>query len=136
MAEKNLNTLLSNIAPHLRSGNFVFCSISKDQLKSLTVIPLCLFHEEEGVSLIVEKSAADRECLQYIGCWSLITCEVKSDLNAAGFLATISKVLAEADIPLNAVSAYFHDHLFVPTEKAEQAVDLLIQLSASSRHRS
>jgi len=129
MAEKNLETLLCSIDPHLHSKKFVFCSVSEYEFGSLDITPLCLFREEEGVSLIVEKSTADRASLQHTGTWSLITCKINSDLTAVGFLAAMSKVLADAGIAANAVSAYFHDHLLVPSDKAQEALDLLRQLS-------
>jgi hypothetical protein len=53
---------------------------------------------------------------------------VHSSLEAVGFLATITERLAAADISVNAISAYFHDHLFVPFDKADQAMDILRQI--------
>ena len=34
---------------------------------------------------------------------------------------------------VNPVSAYFHDHLFVPADRADEAVALLEQLAAEAR---
>ena len=39
--------------------------------------------------------------------------------------------LADAGISVNPVSAYYHDHLFVPVEKAGQAMQLLATLAQS-----
>lgn len=87
------------------------------------------FHEEEGVTFIVEKEIAEKNNLAYDKIWSLITLKVHSDLSAVGFLAAITKALAEAGISVNAVSAYYHDHLFVPEEKKEEAMKVLKKLS-------
>jgi hypothetical protein len=130
MAEKNLQVLLSSIKPRLHSETFVFCTVSESEFKSLKIEPICMFRETEGVSLTVEKSAADAASLAYDGTWSLITCEVNSDLNAVGFFAAMSKLVAEAGIPLNAVSAYHHDHLFVPADRAKEAIRLLQDAAA------
>ncbi|MEL6324322.1 MAG: ACT domain-containing protein, partial [Pseudomonadota bacterium] len=54
---------------------------------------------------------------------------VYSDLNAVGFLAAVSAALAAAKIPCNAVAAYHHDHIFVPAEKAEEAIGVIEALS-------
>lgn len=54
---------------------------------------------------------------------------VFSILEAVGFLATITNKLAENNISVNAVSAYYHDHLFVTTDKAEQAMHVLMEMS-------
>ncbi len=125
MAEKNLQVLLSSIKPRLHGDVFVFCTVSESEFKSLKIDPICMFRETEGVSITVEKSAADAASLKYDGTWSLITCEVNSDLNAVGFIAAMAKLLAEVGVPVNAVSAYHHDHLFVPTNRAKEAIQLL-----------
>ena len=45
----------------------------------------------------------------------MITLDVHSSLESVGFLAAVSARLAAAGIPCNAVSAFHHDHLFVPS---------------------
>jgi hypothetical protein len=57
--------------------------------------------------------------------WGMITLSIHSDLEAVGFLAAITTALAAIDIPVNAVSAYFHDHIFVPYERREDAMECL-----------
>jgi uncharacterized protein len=54
---------------------------------------------------------------------------VHSSLNAVGFLAAVTTQLAEAGISLNAVSAFYHDHLFVPHDRADEALALLQNMS-------
>lgn len=56
----------------------------------------------------------------------MITLTVHSNLNAVGFLAAVAAKLAEHQISVNVVSAFYHDHLFVPDEKAEQAMQILL----------
>ena len=55
----------------------------------------------------------------------MIKLEVHSSLNAVGFIAAIAGRLAQAGISVNPVSAYFHDYLFVPTNKADEAMRIL-----------
>ena len=61
----------------------------------------------------------------------MITLTIHSDLSAVGFLARITDKLAKAGISVNVCSGYYHDHLFVPIEKANNAIDILKRLSAS-----
>ena len=51
-----------------------------------------------------------------------------SDLSAVGFLSKITSKLAENAVSVNAISAYHHDHIFVPKESANKAVQLLKKL--------
>lgn len=55
--------------------------------------------------------------------------QVHSSLEAVGFIAAIANKLAENGISVNVVSAYYHDHLFVSSEKAEQVMQLLAEMS-------
>lgn len=55
----------------------------------------------------------------------MITLTVHSSLEAVGFLAVITRHLAQHSISVNAVSAYHHDHLFVPVHRADEAMRLL-----------
>ncbi|HNB24365.1 MAG TPA: ACT domain-containing protein, partial [Candidatus Melainabacteria bacterium] len=125
MPEKNLSVLLSSIKPRLHDERYVFCSVLEREFKKLTISPICMFREDEGVSLIVEQSDADASSLKYDGTWAMITCEVHSDLNAVGFIAAMAKMIADAGISVNTVSAYHHDHLFVPSERADEVMLLL-----------
>ncbi len=125
MPEKNLQVLLSSITPRLHDETFVFCSVSERELKALKADPICVFREAEGVSVIIEKAVADAASLKYDGTWSQITCDVLSDLNAVGFIAAMAKMIADAGISVNTVSAFHHDHLFVPSDRVDEVMLLL-----------
>ncbi len=90
---------------------------------------LLMFREAEGITLILEKSTADSNGLEYQATWALITLSVHSDLEAIGFIARISTELAREGISVNVVSAYYHDHLFVPYEEGQEALEVLQALS-------
>jgi hypothetical protein len=57
--------------------------------------------------------------------WAMITLTVHSDLAAIGFLAAITRKLADGGISVNPVSAFYHDHLFVPWEKRDATMAIL-----------
>jgi len=126
---KELNVLLKMMNPELMPGQFVFCTVSEDLIRKMKVSPLLIFREHEGVTIIVEKNVADEYYLSYENVWAMITLTVHSDLNAVGFLAVITGKLAEHNISVNAVSGFYHDHLFVPSEKKEECLQLLKQIS-------
>jgi len=115
--------------PELHDGEFVFCSV--DSVDSLDVTPLLMFREEEGVTLILTKSDAQSIGVSHGTSWGWISLNVHSDLEAVGFLAEVSRALARAGISCNAVSAYYHDHIFVPFHERHRALDVLLVLSDS-----
>jgi hypothetical protein len=55
----------------------------------------------------------------------MITLDINSRLEAVGFLAAITARLAADGIAANPVSAFHHDHLFVPEICAEEAMAIL-----------
>ena len=121
--EHDLNTLLREMNPEMQDGTFVFCSVSKAIPPGIE--PLLIFHEQEGTTIVIQRSEAERLGLPYQFPSRLITLTVHSSLDAVGFLAAVAAHLAAAGISVNAVSAYHHDHLFVPEDKAAEALSLL-----------
>ncbi|NOR90890.1 MAG: ACT domain-containing protein [Anaerolineales bacterium] len=126
--ETNLQSLLANMQPDLLEGEFVFCSISPQAFAQLRICPIGNFREAEGITLIVERSIADAEGLDYEFVSRMITLNIHSSLEAVGFLASVTSKLAEAGISANPVSAFYHDHLFVPTDRASAAMRHLDEL--------
>ena len=59
------------------------------------------------------------------GEWARIFLGVHSSLEAVGLTAVLSSRLAEAGISANVVAGLFHDHLFVPWDRREEAIDCL-----------
>jgi hypothetical protein len=127
--ETNLNILLQSMQPILRKGEYVFCSISHQDSRYSNLDPICLFKEDEGLTLILEREQADAAALSYTSVFCLITLSIHSSLEAVGFLAAITGKLAERGISVNPISAYYHDHLFVPASRALEAMELLQEFS-------
>ena len=121
MPERDLATLLANAQPALDDREWVFCA-------SDVAGALMTFREEEGVTSLIERSRADRLSLPYDLVHAWITMKVYSDLAAIGFLAAISTALAAAGISCNVVSAFHHDHLFVPFDRRHEAMRILQHL--------
>jgi hypothetical protein len=130
--ETNLSLLLQSMQPVLDAEDYVFCSIHYQHLAQLNCEPLCQFREEEGLTLILTRGQADDEALAYTAVFRRITLTIHSSLEAVGFLAAITNQLASQGISVNPVSAYYHDHLFVPAAQAETVMQLLQELSVSA----
>ena len=131
-AELELEKLLTEMSPELREGEYVFSSISREDLDDLRVEPIGWFREVEGISLILDRAAAQRLGLKQSSAYRMISLNVNSSLEAVGFLAAVTEKLAAAGVSVNAVSAFHHDHLFIPVEKADLAMSLLNDLAADA----
>lgn len=129
--EADLQKLLQTMKPQINEGEYVFCIL--DSLKSaITLDPLCIFQEKEGVTVIIPKGQADETRLPYSVICAWITLTVHSSLEAVGLTAAVSKALTDANISCNVVAAYFHDHIFLPVQDAERAMNSLNKLTAKS----
>lgn len=124
--ELDLNRLLANMTPQLDEQIWVFLSL-KSPDRDLDQKALMRFEEDEGTTYIVkEEDIADHDVS--FRC-QRITLQVHSSLEAVGFLDAISTALTLNGISSNVVSAFYHDHLFVPVEKTTQTVAVLKALS-------
>lgn len=124
MPERDLDTLLRLMAPHLHPQTYVYCCVADGHVPP-GLEPICTFREDEGLTLIVEKEQAECAQLAFTFESRRITLTVNSALEAVGFLAAVSARLAAAGISCNAVAGYHHDHLFVPAVRAEEALAVL-----------
>jgi hypothetical protein len=79
--------------------------------------------------LVLRRADADAAGLRYDTVFTWITLRVHSSLEAVGLTAAFSRVLADADIACNVLAGYHHDHLLVPIDRADDAVDLLRRLA-------
>lgn len=130
IGEKNLEKLVKSMQPALLPDEYVFChNLPKNILDSVDAV--MIFNETEGQTAIIRLSDALKLNLQYEFRCKQITLNIHSNLNAVGFLATITTKLASLGISVNAVSAFYHDHLFVPSDRANEAIDTLTKLSAA-----
>jgi hypothetical protein len=130
--ERDLSTLLRRMQPELRPGTFVFCTIAATERMPAALNPMLTFREQEGTTLVVPREEAQAAGLIYALPSRLITLTVHSALDAVGFLTAITARLAAAGISVNAVSAFHHDHLFVPANRADEAMAILQAISESA----
>lgn len=127
--ERDLASLLHSLNPQLDESRYVYATIPVVGRMPAGIEPLFTFREAEGLTLVVEESKARSTGLAVTYPCRRIVLAVHSSLEAVGLLAAVTDRLARAGISVNAVSAFYHDHLFVPAERAEEALDVLRSLS-------
>jgi len=123
----DLRALLAVLDPELDPVPKRFLHASHEKARERMADALMMFREAEGTTLIVdvddETPGNDRML------WARITLRVQSSLTAVGLMAAVSAALAKRGIPCNPVSAFLHDHLFVPWDRRDDALDALSHLT-------
>ncbi|WP_166112803.1 ACT domain-containing protein [Pseudoalteromonas sp. Z9A5] len=122
----DLNQLLKSMQPELKQGEYIFCCLAGKLADYVHLEPLATFVEEEGLTLILKAETADKAGITFESKYNLITLNVHSSLEAVGGLtAAVSAKLTEHGISANVVAAFYHDHIFVQTNKAQAAMKAL-----------
>ena len=128
--EKNLNKLLTAMSPELMAGEFVFCCFEKACYGDHSELePIAAFSESEGLTLVISRERAIEHNIDYESVFSCITLRVHSSLDAVGLTAAFSAKLTEYEISANVIAGYYHDHIFVQTIQAENAMTALSELT-------
>jgi len=126
--ETSIIELLKTMSPILNEGEYVFCTIPASQAIDQAHI-IGSFKEKEGLTVIIDKTIADRLNLSYVYIAAWITLTVHSSLESVGLTAAFSTALAKEGISCNVVAAYYHDHIFVAKKDAIKALEVLKKLS-------
>lgn len=122
--------LLREIRPRLNAGTVVFCEMKRDE--AIPEGTISWFREAEGETVVLSPAAARAARLTAVFEAAWITLEVHSALDAVGLTAAVSAALTAEGIPCNVVAALRHDHLFVPVERAADALAALERLSRAN----
>ena len=127
----DLPQLLGAMAPVLNPGVYVFASLPHGtDVRPLA--PLTTLRETEGISVVITEAAALQNGLPVLFRAAWITLTVPSDLQAVGLTATFAKALGDAKIPCNVIAGACHDHLFVPVDSAQAAMEALRALQRAN----
>ena len=131
--ETKLQKLLGSMSPELVSGVFVFVTLLRGMPMPAGIDAIMTFREREGDTLVLSEDEAKAAALPSAFRSRMITLNVHSSLDAIGFLAAITARLAAASMGVNPVSGYFHDHLFVPVDRADEAMAILEDIVTENR---
>lgn len=124
----DLTELLRTLSPTLNDGVYVFVTCADRQYPPTLSVRM-LFQEAEGTTLITLREDAEKHGLAYEFPCRMITLDVHSALDAVGFIAHIATELAKEGMGVNPVAGFFHDHLFVPDGREEDAMRVLREIA-------
>ncbi|MEZ2419823.1 ACT domain-containing protein [Luteibacter sp. RCC_6_2] len=123
----DLRALLAALDPEVDPIPKRFLHVSHEKARTRLADALMMFREAEGTTLIVDVDGDDAQGDRLL--WARITLRVQSSLTAVGMMAAVSAALAKRGIPCNPVSAFLHDHIFVPWDRRDDALDALSHLT-------
>ncbi len=126
--------MIGGMDPVLYPEAFVFCTVTNaDQAARALPLALASFREDEGLSLLLTVEQASGLGLPQDGPMRRITLNVYSSLGGVGLTAAVSAALTARGIACNMIAATLHDHVFVPFDQADAALDALRALQAAVR---
>jgi hypothetical protein len=125
----DLATLLATMQPELNPGVWAWCALPAGVEAAGAVVTV---REDEGTTAVVAEAAALERGWPVVFRSAWITLRVHSDLAAVGLTAAFARALGDAGIACNVVAGVHHDHLFVPVERADDAMAALAALQVRS----
>lgn len=125
--ETDLSTMLSRLRIERREDPVTVVALSEPVALGHGV--MAVIEEDEGTTAVVTVAEAERRgwLVGFRGAWLTVT--VHSSLMAVGLTAALADALASRGIPCNVLAGYFHDHLLVPLDRVDEAVDTLQSLA-------
>lgn len=107
-----------------------FKVLENPELSPRMTAPFMIFKDKYEITLLLDETdfAGIRNNLENAKIetgFRLLTFEIVLDFNVFGFLAEITRILAEAEIPVVALSAFSRDHILIKQENLAKALKVL-----------
>jgi len=135
--QTDLRALLQSISVSVRPERYTVLTIRNDeQSPSLGHGVAAVIEESEGITVVATLDRARTEGWpeDFVAAW--LTIDVHSSLEAVGLTAAFSRALGRAGIACNIIAAFHHDHILVPHDKSEAAVEVIEALATPTTDRS
>jgi len=129
----NPEHLLAKLQPELQAGEYVFCNFPGAAYGDLAALkPVAMIREPEGLTLVIERSIAERAGLPVEPTLRRVLLGVHSKLDDVGLTAAVSSALASHGISANVIAGFHHDQVFLLAAQAERALAVLREFERSA----
>ncbi len=125
---RDLAELLGALRPERVPGEYVYCSIAAGDLPAGTRAVVTV-REPEGLTAVLAADDAAAAGLEGAFRCAWIRISAHSALDAVGLTAAMAGALTADGISCNVVAGFHHDHLFVPIDRADDALRALRALA-------
>lgn len=101
--------------------------LSDPALSPRMAAPFMILMDKHEVTLLLDEIDFDtmRHALRDAkteGGYRLLTFDIELDLNVVGFMAEVSRILADANVPIMSLSAFSRDHLLIKQNDLAKAL--------------
>lgn len=128
--ETDLAAILASLKAIRRPGSFTFVSVA-DPIDVSDHAVESMIRENEGITLVLSHDAAEARGLEVGYDLAWLTLDVHTSLEAVGVTALVAETLSNRGIPCNVIAGYYHDHVLVPTDRADEAADAIDGLASA-----
>jgi hypothetical protein len=104
--------------------------LENPELSPRMTAPFMIFRDKWEVTMLIDE--IDFKTIRFAirdakveGNFRLLSFDIELDFDTVGFLAHISKILAEADVSIIALSAFSRDHILIKQEDLAKALKVL-----------
>ncbi len=135
-----INELLKKTRVEVSPETYYLVSLPHDDWKKLLenpelsprmTAPFMILSDKYEVTLMLDDT--DYQTCRYAirdakveGNFRLLTFDLVMDFTVVGFMAAVSKILADAEIPIMALSAFSRDHLLIKQGDLAKALKVLV----------
>lgn len=135
----NIQELLKKTSVSVSSETFTIVSLTEEdwfkllenpELSPRMTSPFMIFKDKFETTLLLDevdfakiRDSINKERSE--GNFRLLTFDIELDFSVVGFLAEISRILAEAEISIVALSAFSRDHILIKQNDLSKALKVL-----------
>jgi uncharacterized protein len=130
--ETDLEAMLATLGVQRRPGVFTFIAVEVPT-PGLIAAAHAVVKEGGLTTIVLPVDAAERAGQAVTAEFAWLTLTVQSSLEAVGLTAAVSARLTGLDIACNVLAGYQHDHLLVPLDRVDAAVQALTATGRAAR---
>lgn len=133
VGETDLAAMLKTITVTVRPDTYVVVSLPLGQQAPRVGEDIAaVIMEDEGATVVTTLKQATHSGWDHHFVASWLTIQIHSSLEAVGLTAAFSRQLGRAAIPCNVIAGFYHDHILVPVDKTDAAVEVIESLSGQN----
>ena len=122
--ETDLSAMLATLGVQRRPGVFAYIAVNVPT-PGLIAAAHAMVKEGRLTTIVLPVDAAERAGQSTDAQFAWLTLTVQSSLDAVGLTAAVSARLSAVGIPCNVLAGYHHDHVLVPVDRVDLAIDAL-----------